>query len=304
MHRARVFISCGQNASLGEVTAARAVAEELSTQGFDPYIALEQQTLSGVKESIFRVLEEAEYYLFIDFKRERLVGVGDPAHRGSLFTHQELAIAAFLDKDVIALREDGVRNLDGIMSFLQANAIQFTSREELPTLVSALVSARGWVPHCYNGLTIAVNDPAYDDAEIGATGYTGRFFHLRVANRHPTRSAESCMAYLDSIRHEDGGATPYYETVEFKWAGYTHPSARIAAQGYRLLDAFWVLHTRPEQPQFNTFADSTRFVPRFAGTGWWILRFSVTSTTVRGVTREFRIRLSPDLESAAIEPVG
>src|SRR2546425_642183 len=105
--QARVFISCGQQPT--EAAIAEAIAARLSALGFAPYIATKQQTLRGLKEEIFERLRAAEYFLFVDFKREGLV-TGSPLsgffkkilHRGSLFTHQELAIAAYLDKEVIA----------------------------------------------------------------------------------------------------------------------------------------------------------------------------------------------------------
>jgi len=58
--------------------------------GFEPYVALEQQKLQGVKESIFRRLKNSEYFLFLDFKREGLIDPHEPnlesgEARGSLF---------------------------------------------------------------------------------------------------------------------------------------------------------------------------------------------------------------------------
>jgi hypothetical protein len=56
---------------------------------FDAYIAVEEQTLRGLTENIFARLANSEYFLFDDFKRDRLEGSNE--HRGSLFSHQELA---------------------------------------------------------------------------------------------------------------------------------------------------------------------------------------------------------------------
>ncbi len=68
--RARVFISCGQQRGTDEVQVARRIANKLTSMGFDPYIAVEEQTLRGVKENIFRRLSESEYLVFVDFKRD------------------------------------------------------------------------------------------------------------------------------------------------------------------------------------------------------------------------------------------
>lgn len=82
--RARVFVSCGQSRGSEEGDVANCVAARLSTLGFDPYVAAEQQTLRGLKENIFAHLERSEYFVFIDFKRERLADLEPTSHRGSL----------------------------------------------------------------------------------------------------------------------------------------------------------------------------------------------------------------------------
>src|SRR5208283_363343 len=124
--KARVFISCGQSKESEEVLIAQRIEKELIAMGFEPYIAVAEQSLKGVKENIFTKLRSSEYFLFIDFKRERLFKGNDPfvdtgAHRGSLFSHQELAIAAFQDYDVLAFQEASVKKDDGILKFIQTN---------------------------------------------------------------------------------------------------------------------------------------------------------------------------------------
>jgi hypothetical protein len=89
--RARVFISCGQTKDSDELETAHKIRERLKELGFDPYIAVEEQTLRGLKENIFPQLQDSEYFVFVDFKREKLVprheGKTGPKHRGSLFSH-------------------------------------------------------------------------------------------------------------------------------------------------------------------------------------------------------------------------
>jgi len=66
-----------------EVAIAKAVGARLEKLGFEPWIAVEEQTLSGIKEHIFEKLRNSEYFIFVDFKREELGTTGE--HRGSLF---------------------------------------------------------------------------------------------------------------------------------------------------------------------------------------------------------------------------
>lgn len=121
--RARVFISCGQNKETNEAMIAGQIRERLEKLGFEPYIAVEEQTLRGLKENIFHQLSSSEYFLFVDFKRDKFEN--EDVYRGSLFSHQELALASYLNIEVLAFREAGVKTEDGIMRFLQANTIQF-----------------------------------------------------------------------------------------------------------------------------------------------------------------------------------
>ena len=132
--KARVFISCGQNHTWeGEVETARAVANRLSALGFDPYIAAEVHSPRSLVENIYSQLRDSEYFLFIHFKRERLDDSNE--HRGSLFSHQELAIASFDGLELLAFQEDGVKRLDGIVRFLQINPIPFADRNCLVDIV-------------------------------------------------------------------------------------------------------------------------------------------------------------------------
>ena len=70
--RARVFVSCGQRRESEELEIAEKIESELRSNGFDPYVARQEQSLKGVKENIFQKLSNSEYFVFIDFKREKL----------------------------------------------------------------------------------------------------------------------------------------------------------------------------------------------------------------------------------------
>lgn len=94
-NKARVFISCGQKKDSDEAAIATAVANEVRDLGFEPYVATARQSLRALRENIFQELTNTEYFLFIDFRRERLGDLDPPEYRGSLFSHQELAIASF-----------------------------------------------------------------------------------------------------------------------------------------------------------------------------------------------------------------
>ena len=91
--KARVFINCGQAKNADELVTASKIKNRLTELGFDPYVAVEEQSLRGLTDNIFERLKNSEYFVFIDFKREAVSGT--QCCRGSLFSHQELALAQF-----------------------------------------------------------------------------------------------------------------------------------------------------------------------------------------------------------------
>jgi hypothetical protein len=189
--KAKVFISCGRRKKDDELQTAKEIGKRLTELGFEYYIALEEQTLRGVKDNIFRQLETSEYFVCIDFKREKISGNKSKAeYRGSLFSHQELALASFMDIPLFAFQQKGVRQEDGIMRYLQANSIQFTDKHLLADVVSAEIVKRGWNPNWKNALLLERVSNQYMDmnrmesfVDAGVakmTSIPSRFFHINV----------------------------------------------------------------------------------------------------------------------------
>ncbi len=259
--RARVFISCGQAKGTDEVEIADKIAEKLHDMGFDPYVAITEHSLRGVKENIFARLSESEYFIFIDFKRERLFTLDKGSfsdtgkYRGSLFSHQELAIATFLDIEALSFREKDVKEDDGILKFIQANCIEFTDRHLLPDVVAEKVRERGWNPNWRNELLLERDGEDFQDVRyVGGKERPARFYHIRVKNIHEDRIARDCVAYLEGIkiiklsRVEQrlqnilAGETKSVELVEFKWKGVNTPRVAIPPKEFRYLDALHIYY--------------------------------------------------------------
>lgn len=195
--RARVFISCGQSKSSDEVTIASQIKDRLCELGFDPYVAVQEQTLRGLKENIFEQLSKSEYFVFVDFKREQI----DPlsgVHRGSLFCHQELAIASYLEIPTLAFQEQGVKTGDGILGFIQANPTPFRDRHLLANVIADEINRRKEVfnPRWRNELVLERDPTQYSRSRL-QDGRWCRFFHVGVRNRHRSKTARDCYAYLE-----------------------------------------------------------------------------------------------------------
>jgi hypothetical protein len=293
--RARVFISCGQAKDSDELDTAHKIRDRLQQQGFEPYVAVEQQTLRGLKENIFQQIQNSEYFVFVDFKREELVPhykIGanpspNQEHRGSLFSHQELALASFLDLELIAFQEKGVKPDDGILRFLQANATPFTDRNTLPNVIADEVTRRQWNPHSRNELVLQSCSQTRD-SELH------RFFYVQVHNLHHHKTATNCYAYLErAIRLGQATADIPCESVELKWEGRTLANAHIHPDKQRRFDALFVSLHEPAKVGFAVFSDAPSiFVPPINQAGEYELHYAVVSDNFPIARRSFLLNLS------------
>ena len=274
--KARVFISCGQKKDSGEVEVAAAIAKVLEDMSFEAYIAVQEQTLRGLKENIYSQLSTSEYFLFIDFLREQLVGSQE--YRGSLFSNQELAIASYLGLEVIAFQQRGTKPLDGMIGAMQLNPITFDNPANLPELVCEQVKKVGWRANWKNALEITRAKGEFQDANISTrTPQLARFFHLTVKNLNIKKIALNCTAYLESMKKLPENVSVSLSTVELKWAGYTQPTVPIIPQSHRDLDAFFVLHNEPNILRFSCFSDSSYYMMPVLGYGRYQLNYVVIS---------------------------
>jgi hypothetical protein len=304
--RARVFISCGQSKGSDEPKIAEEISKRLTAFGFDPYVAVAQQSLRGLKENIFEQLSRSEYFLFVDFRRERLGWTSD--HRGSLFSHQELALASFLEIDVLAFQERGIKQRDGILGSIQANEIAFSERNTLPDLVIDNVQQRmkegRWDPRWRNELALERGPEDLRDPMVRNTGKTGRFYYIAVRNRHRSKTALNCCAYLEKLSALDTGSDILVPTVEFKWEGYLLPNAHVHAKTMRRFDAFWVLHEDPTQVLFNTpFCDAWPFLPNIGGAdSQYKLTYLVLADNFPPARRSFVLKIGKSLDATTFDP--
>jgi hypothetical protein len=268
----------------------------LADLGFEAYLAGRVQSARALRENIFSELRETEYFLFIDFRREKLGWKSfRRIYRGSLFSHQELAIASFLDLEILVFQEAGVSRLDGMLGHIQGNAITFSDRSRLPELVKQEITKRGWKSDWRNELVLAQASPPFGPETVVRTdGRRGYFFHLSVYNRHQRVTAHNCYGNLRRIYDAATERPVEFESAEFKWAGYLFPNATIAPKSSRKLDALWIDIAEPWRPNFSLFTDSTVHVPVFHGPGSWKLEYEVCSDNVPGATLTLRLDLGPE----------
>lgn len=295
MLRPKVFISCGQHTD-EERGIARQIADELTKLGFEPYVAVIEQTVEGLKNNLFRQLETSEYFLFIDFKREQFANSTD--HRGSLFTNQELAIASFLGLDAIAFQEDGVRKLDGMLYAMQLNAEPFADRSGLVGRVIERVKHQ-WRFNWKNALTIEIAVPPFHDALPNHQQH--RFHFLAVRNLHDRRVALDCQIFPVMVRRVGSDEELLQASTEIKWTGYILPEARIRPKTVRSFDAIVVPHSKPTRAQLHCVTDAVDYFTVLDGAGEYDIDFEVTSSNFPTARCRARITLGATVDDSKVE---
>lgn len=300
-NNAKIFISCGQRKDSDEVRIAEQIKKRLEEKGFDAYLAVQQQSLKGLKENIFNKLSSSEYFLFIDFKREKLT---NGKFRGSLFSHQELALASFLDIELLAFQEKGVYKEDGVIGFLQTNCIPFINSEELPDKIISKINDLCWRPDWKNQLIMERDAGQYTNARRFPEDKDARFFHIKIKNQNPYKQARNCYAYLEKLQNLSTGESIPIETIEFKWAGYIYPNVTILPSSWRALDGFFVFHNSPTKPQFNVFTDCNLYHPNIEGPGDYKLTFMILSENFETVRSTFKLHLGNSLEDIKFELIN
>jgi hypothetical protein len=300
---ARIFVSCGQTKNSDEIEIAAAVVAELKLLGFEPWLAVENQTLKGIQEFVFDALQTSEYFILLDFRRERIGRTR--FRRGSLFSHQELAIASFLGIELLAFRESET-TLEGLLSFVGGNAKIFDDRKMLPNMVADavrdLLETRKWSIAWRNELLLERDSTQYADA-AWRNGDTGRYFQIMVRNRHPHKVARNCYAYLQKATRLDSGLTVPLNTFELKWDGFVLPYANVLPLQFRRFDAACVAHSMPSKLTFSMmFSDAPGLAPNIEGKGQYELTYVVLSSNSPPARASFILNLDSQLSSTTLLP--
>jgi hypothetical protein len=219
----KIFISCGQNSEEERkiATEIKAWLEE-PARGYSAYIAIEAQNLYDINSAIVKELILSDYYIFIDFRRE-LIGWKKlflREFRGSLFSHQELALAYNLGFDkVIFLQEDGVSS-EGFLKYIQSNSRPFKKRNQILKLIQEEVRNKKWSPlysrHLIVGGIIKISSPILYRDHTGSRNVY--IYECMVENNRQDRAAMNTLAILKSIEGPNGQAIPP-DTSYLKWAG-------------------------------------------------------------------------------------
>lgn len=261
----KVFISCGQRPP--EETAIANQIKDLLKNDFelDSYLAFKVQSFDDVMQ-ITRELSMCDYYLFIDFKREELERGNK--HRGSLFTHQELAIARHLGfSEIIALQQEGIE-LEGFAKYILSNPELFKTESDLLNKIEQLVRERGWSKDYSRNLVvegIIKNNPIpYKDKKM-STPRNEIIWHCRILNKRNDKAAVGTLAILKQIEYTSGQIISPDKTF-LKWAFHDETySKTIFPLGDASFDLIAIDTQNPLNVYLHSLLDSLIITPTFIG---------------------------------------
>jgi hypothetical protein len=241
--KSRIFISCGQRDTFEKDTARR-IRSAVRDLGFCPYMAFEMHSSKSLTEGIYEHLRTAEYFLFVDFARDRLGWRGP--RRGSLFSNQELAIASFLNVDSLFFVEKSIVKREGILGVIQGNPVGFTRSDDLPNLVRTSITDALWDVQERHEVRIEEVANAVDLAALGGV-VPAQYFHLGLRNHSRKTFGSNCMVQVLGIRNVTTGTSPSTDIVEMKFKHITWPIVGIAPASTRQFDAMFIQVAKPSE---------------------------------------------------------
>lgn len=219
-----------------------------------------------------------------------------------------MAIAAFLDIEVLPFQERGVKSEDGILRFIQANCAQFSDRHLLPDVVSEKVREQKWSPSWRNELELVREREEYDQLGVRPDGRKARFYHIKVCNQHRQKVAHECVAYLEYMKNISTNEIHTFDPVEFKWKGIITSRLSIFPSSFRYLDAFHVYLDNPNTVHFRinrTIVDYSGYldVYKLHGPGDYELNFIVLSTNFPPSRTKCKLHIDNKLNNLEFSPI-
>ena len=138
--------------------------------------------------------------MFINFPREEVIRSTGNIRRGSLYSHQELAVAYALGFDHILILNHRTVHDEGVQKSIVSNLPRFDHYDEvLPAIAQAVIEAR-WSPNYSRQLSLVRvrwTDPIPYGDHTGTR--LSKMLHGDIMNGRLDRAAYNAIAQLSSI---------------------------------------------------------------------------------------------------------
>jgi hypothetical protein len=258
--KSRIFLSCGQRKN--EIQVAQRIRKMVTARRFDLYIAIDVQSIFEINSGIIRELKNSDFYLFVNFRREEVCA---GQFRGSLFSHQEFAIAYALGfKRILVVNQRGAKR-EGMLRYFGCNTEEFDHDKDCLAVVErALIRAKwksGYSRRLQAGRTRVSKKLRYANSDTGID-IKGYMVCLEVHNMRPDIAALETTGRLLSYRpnHSAREIRPKFRSA-LKAAGrprFSHTIFPRSREAFDLLCVGESAHTPCEQHVYlNTALDLT-----------------------------------------------
>jgi hypothetical protein len=235
--RSKVFVSCGQRSDTERAVAAD-VAALLGRLGFEPYVAIEVQSAFEINTRVIRSLKDGDCYLFVNLRRERLE---DGSYRGSLFSHQEFAIAYALGfENILVINQRGVRS-EGMLACLASNTDTFEKLDDCLSAVAKAINRGGWHPG-YSRRLLARNLRFSEQPIAYSKHLFGYFLYVDICNRRPDIAALETTGRMAAYASAGKALSPSPIRSPLKATGrpgYSHTIFPGSHEAFDLLCVGW-----------------------------------------------------------------
>lgn len=299
----KVFISCGQ-ASDDERKVASDLNSWFSDEGYNPYLAIETQSILDLNAGIIDQLKTSDFYLFINFKREKLSDDNGGLYRGSLFTNQELAISyALRFEKMLMLNQKGVKH-EGMHKFMVSNIPEFADPEEVVDEVKKAVQKANWSP-TYSRLLVFHNSGW--GPSVNYSDHTGqrqiRVFHGHIKNSRMDCGAIDTVARLAFITYPNGNREQSPDRSHLKVSGQPGYAQTIWPESTGTYDLLSLDMNNQSQIFLNSSHDVNPRHPLISQNGEFFLEYEIFSQGFPPLRFSLRLNVTGGHSTTQVEVV-
>jgi hypothetical protein len=223
-----VFLSCGQNdRELQIAERLRSLLEE-SPLNLQVFIARSTNNLYSLNNDVLENLGFADYVIFVNFYRER------NGLRGSLYAHQELAMALAVGHRRLLIYSEQNAPTEGVISFIVQNRTPLSTPEQLLEQVRDDVAREEWRADYSRFVDISelVQRENIRFADGAGNILSGPAIGVRIAN--PSNDLQESV--IITLERLDGNEPKYEFRSPLKVSGQRRYDAAIPPGGAVIFD--------------------------------------------------------------------
>jgi hypothetical protein len=265
----------------------------LRSKGFSPYVATQIQTLLDLNGEILQELKQADFFFLINFRREQLVDSDEC--RGSLFAHQEFAIAYALGfEKMLLLSQTGVR-CEGMLAFIVSNTPRFENHSEALDAARRAIESARWDPS-YSRNLIAQSLRWGPQVRYG--DHTGQrmvqVLYVDIVNRRSDLGAIGTVARLNAIV-ERGQRRVSPDRSHLKATSYPGYEQTIFPGSHAAFDLLALVLDRPHTVVLNSALDVSPRSSVLSAPGEYVLEYEAFANGFPVITFgvQLRVRAGP-----------